>query len=67
MNQQIATTYSQSNKLIKCGIDINTADMFYTDAGGLKLMWENVIPKSEIKTPAWSIFALLNLIPHNEL
>ena len=58
----IATTIEQSNKLLALGIDPSTADMFYRDNGeDLKLMWELVVDKP--KYPAWSLSALLDLIP----
>ena len=63
---KIATDLVQSKKLVALGIDSSTADMFYLDNGeDLKLMWELVVDKP--KYPAWSLDALLNLIPSPSL
>ena len=48
---------------MKLGLDINTADMFYLNDGiSAKLMWEH-LPNVKKETVAWSISALLSLIP----
>lgn len=62
MKHQIATNPSQSKRLLACGVDPNTADMCYV--GG----WspECAIPFSKCNkedTPAWSLSALLALLP----
>lgn len=69
----IATTIKQSKKLIELGIDINTADMHYNK-------WDNDeeeeyhlkcggLPKLEFKyatnIPAWSLSALIELMPEH--
>lgn len=64
---KICTSIEQSKKLIELVIDINTADMCWsTDIPDLPTLlaypitdcdnWEN-------KTPAWSLTALMGLIP----
>jgi len=60
---KICTTIEQSKKLLKLGIDVNTADMFYRDNGvDVKLMWEH-LPDVQVTNPAWSLSALLGLMP----
>lgn len=67
---KICTSLEQSKKLIELGIDINTADMF----------WDTLFAKKpeaqvnnyhfideyddEHRVPAWSLSALLRLIPN---
>lgn len=64
MKIQIATTKEQSQRIIACGVNPDSADMCYV--GG----WSEVcaIPFSKCNkedTPAWSLSALLALIPKN--
>ena len=65
---KICTTIEQSKKLIELGIDINTADMLWTydfvvsDINGLNVISEQLKPE-ENDIPAWSLSALLELIP----
>ena len=60
---KICTSLEQSKKLIELGIDVNTADMFYRDNGvDVKLMWEH-LPDVQVTNPAWSLSALLGLMP----
>lgn len=64
MNTKICTTTEQSKKLMELGLNIDTADMFYRDNGqDVKLMWEH-LPNILITTPAWSLSALLELMPN---
>lgn len=82
MNIQIATTIEQSARLKSCGIDLNTADMCWTqrthriDGSPIKKshqkanLWlgypcKRVLEDDEqrIDTPAWSLSALLELMP----
>jgi hypothetical protein len=73
---KICTSIDQSKKLIELGIDINTADMCYcpimdidsmSNTGFLEI--PECYPFSEVKEcrvqylPAWSLSALLKLIP----
>lgn len=72
MNTQIATTIDQSQRLIACGVNPDTADMIWQapitvsqkQKGGLFLIVRN--SEKEIynhDTPAWSLSALLALLP----
>ena len=70
---QIATTIEQSKKLIELGIDVNTADMFYYKENifnnalsvfnGQLLVRGNSELKDEDTIPAWSLSALIELMP----
>ena len=68
MNSKICTSLEQSKKLIELGIDINTADMFWTydftvnDINGLNIISDNFKPE-ENDIPVWSLTALMNLLP----
>ena len=65
---KISTDINQSKKLIELGIDISTADMLWTydfmvnDINGLNVISEQLKPE-ENDIPAWSLTALLKLIP----
>lgn len=60
---KICTSIEQSQKLIELGIGVKTADMFYRDNGvDVKLMWEH-LPDVQVTNPAWSLTALLDLMP----
>ena len=62
MRHQIATNPSQSKRLLACGVDPNTADMLlYNNALSVQVRGLGKIP--ECTTPAWSLSALLNLLP----
>ena len=60
---KICTSLEQSKKLIKLGIDINTADMYWHKKidGTLSLRTDNLMVK--LDTPAWSLSALFNILP----
>ena len=63
---KICTSIEQSKKLIELGIDVNTADMFWltTDKPRLHVLVENLEKYSRWDCmPAWSLSALLELIP----
>lgn len=68
---KICTDINQSKKLIELGIDINTADMLWTydfmvnDINGLNVISEQLKPE-ENDIPAWSLAALLAVLPNNE-
>ena len=68
MNTKICTDIEQSEKLIEFGIDVNTADMCH------RFRWSNdsfiLLPCAEKARepitddiPAWSLSALLKLMP----
>ena len=73
----IATTISQSRKLIELGLDPKTADMFWMDTNSvkpcLKLMDDGIFNHRNylVRFPhsslfAWSLTALLEVIPNND-
>ena len=62
---KICTSQEQSKKLIELGVDVNTADMYYdVNRYGIQSKPEVAIGKVWSKDiPAWSLTALLKLIP----
>ena len=58
---KICTTIEQSKKLIKLGIDVKTADMIHNILGEPYVRHDTLV--DEYHTPAWSLSALLELIP----
>ena len=58
---KICTSIEQSKKLIELGIDVNTADMIYNILGEPYI--RDDIPIDKYHTPAWSLSALLELMP----
>jgi hypothetical protein len=70
---QIATTIEQSKKLIDLGLSADTADMYYYKENifnnalavfnGQLLVRGNSELKDEDTTPAWSLTALLSMLP----
>lgn len=62
---KICTSIEQSKKLIALGIDVNTADMYYdVNSYGIQSKPEVAVGKVWSKDiPAWSLSALLELIP----
>lgn len=77
MIHQIATTIEQSRRLIACGVDPNTADMYLSinvcpgenyGKYSTRVLGEDLITLSEILRsidyePSWSLSALLELLP----
>lgn len=65
MTPKICTSIEQSKKLIQLGIDVNTADMYYdVNSYGIQSNPEVAVGKVWSKDiPAWSLSALLELIP----
>ena len=65
---KICTSLEQSKKLIELGINVNTADMLWTydfvvsDINGLNVI-SNLLKPEENDIPAWSLTALMNLLP----
>lgn len=62
---KICTSLEQSNKLIELGIDVSTADMYWWYSGRryyVESMDDDDFNK-ESDIPAWSLSALLELIP----
>lgn len=63
MKQQIATTREQSDRLLKCGVPAESADMIETRLGNLLNRTQD-FPVDETKeTLVWSLSALLSLLP----
>ncbi|MBO6273890.1 hypothetical protein J6O48_14125 [bacterium] len=68
---KICTDIGQSQKLIELGIDVNTADMMWDDWSLIEEGWKLSIGYySEIEKdygrkcyPAWSLAALLDILP----
>lgn len=58
---KICTSLEQSKKLVELGIDVNTADIIYN------VLDESYIrhgtPIDKYHTPAWSLSALMELLP----
>ena len=68
MENKICTSIEQSKKLIELGIDVNTADMDYVPFTNNPAEYDCVInvwnnEHEEDWIPAWSLSALLELIP----
>ena len=61
MKNKICTSLEQSKKLIELGIDVSTADMLYNVLGESYVRHDTPIDKYH--TPAWSLSALLKLMP----
>lgn len=65
---KICTSKEQSKKLIELGIDVNTADMFWTydftvnDINGINVI-SNKLKPEENDIPCWSLSALLDVLP----
>lgn len=69
MKINIATTQDQSQRLLRCGVPADTADMCY-DSGALSIMdYDSAVHERDSRresyevTPAWSLSALLGLLP----
>lgn len=72
MTQQIATTPEQGKRLLACGVDPSTADMFYTNyriKPNDKMPIVKTAPLGIRKDliPAWSLSTLLALLPNKIL
>lgn len=69
MKNKICTSIEQSKKLIELGIDVNIADMYWEYDTFQKFyrleLFEDGFPKTITKDdiPAWSLSALLKIIP----
>lgn len=66
---RLYTTKEQSEHLVKLGIDVQTADMFYDGYGCLPANHAYpLIHPNDFKcdTPAWSISALMDLFDPND-
>jgi hypothetical protein len=63
---KICTNIDQSKKLVELGIDVKTADMYWWDSSKryyIEAMDDGDFNEAEGHIPAWSLSALLNLMP----
>jgi len=63
---KICTSLEQSKKLIELGIDVNTADMYWWSTSlryYIEAMDDGDFNEAEGHVPAWSLTALMNLLP----
>lgn len=76
MNNSVCTSYEQSKSLLELGLDPNTADMKYDPRWDIPVIISeydydshlNYNPEYEnTDIPAWSLSALLGLMPYYEL
>ncbi len=64
MNTNIATTQDQSERLLRCGVPADTADMArYEDDEVPMMPWNWATGSYGGTFPAWSLSALLGLMP----
>lgn len=64
MNTNIATTKGQSDRLLRCGVSADTADMArYEDDEVPMMPWDWTTGAYGWTFPAWSLGALLGLLP----
>lgn len=67
----ICTTLEQSHKLVELGIDLSTSDMYYCDKLLIpepyitKTEYETQVPAYKGAVPAWSLDALIDLLPES--
>lgn len=64
MKTNIATDNLQSKRLLRCGVPADTADMMFTPHNTLSVGPYREALKDRGYIPAWSLSALLRLIPH---
>ena len=60
--ERICTTIEQSKKLIELGIDRKTSDLYYWCGSDLRIGGYKA-QDEELDIPAWSLTALLSIIP----
>ena len=73
MNNKISTSIEQSKRLVKHELDVNTADMYWRSLNlNGHISWSNHIKRleppiydDEHYVPAWSLQALLDMIPES--
>lgn len=63
MKTNICTTQDQSARLLKCEVSADTADMMFTPHNTLSTEPYKEALKDRGYTPAWSLSALLGLLP----
>ena len=62
MKTKICTTIEQSQKLLELGVDVKTADIIYNILDESYIRHDTPIDKYH--KPAWSLTALMRLIPN---
>lgn len=61
---KLCTSIEQSEKLVEIGLDANTADIYYINGEGKARIGKwNKIQHDSDDVPAWSLSALLGLMP----
>ena len=63
MERQISTTQEQAARLLHCGVSADTADMMFTPHNTLSTEPYKEALKDRGYIPAWSLSALLGLLP----
>lgn len=64
---KICTSLEQSQKLIELRIDRNTADMYYTSEHSTPSIMTGAKSDYSSYVPAWSLAALLDILPNDEV
>lgn len=64
---KICTSLEQSQKLIELGIDVETADMYYTSEHSTPSIMTGAKSDYSSYVPAWSLAALLDILPNDEV
>ena len=63
MNTNIATTKGQSDRLLRCGVSADTADMHWDNKTLDEPFLNTGAVTDKRDTPAWSLSVLLGLLP----
>ena len=63
MGNKICTSLEQSKKLIELGVDRKTSDMYYWCGASLRIGGYRA-QEEDLDIPAWSLSALLELMPN---
>ena len=63
---KICTTIEQSKKLLELGIDRKTSDLYYWCGSDLRIDGYRA-QDEELDIPAWSLTALLDILPNDEV
>lgn len=63
MKSQIATTREQSDRLLKCGVPAESADMMITPHNTLSTNPYKSVFRDRGHSPAWSLGRLLEMLP----
>ena len=65
-NTKVCTSIEQSKRLLELGLDAETADMYW-EYNTLKLMCNDYDPNIVQHVPAWSLSALVDVMPSSLL